>query len=170
MWGRKVRVTQAGWAGPWSRCSLTPSCGPPAPQDPRPHWPDWCCLHPHPSLLPSPCTRWSPHRRAHSTLPPDPHRSGEFGFCDSTVDSEHSPRGEVAGARPFLSLCGPSGSGVFTLSSRRGREFTALSRREGLSAGWGMCVWLAGFPRETFGFVQAAGYFILSPPLPQVPL
>lgn len=49
------------------------------------------------------------------TLPPHVGRTSldrcrEFGFYDSTVDSEHSPQRKSSQSQAFLSLCGLAGS------------------------------------------------------------
>lgn len=115
-------ATMAMCAGLWSCCGcvLGPRSGSLVAPLPRPALPLTSFLHClAPASLPTtgcaPCTQRSLHLRgAPSWI--------EFGFGDSAVDSEHSPRGEAARARPFLSICGPSSSWSVYTKLQAGEE------------------------------------------------
>lgn len=67
---------EAGWTHLWSRCVALPES-----QDPRPHGPD----------CPRPQLGVTPNHNSLAPWLPALDRWGEFGFGDSTVDSEHLP-------------------------------------------------------------------------------
>lgn len=106
-------------------------------------WPGTRCS----TTSPQPRSSYSQDEPPASTpLPPRRRGAGrkgaspwtEFGFCDSTVDDEHSPRGEAARAQLF---CSPSSWECLHKTPGQGREFTALSWNFSRS-------WLGGFGRR----------------------
>lgn len=138
---------------------LDPSCGPARDPRTRAHRRD--CLGPSLVSESSPPPHSLLALLLHQILSPPQGRPaldgcGEFGFCDSTVDSEHSPQRSSSQSQAIsLSLCGPSGSwSVYTKLQAREENLQPYRRTKGAGpAAGGMCVSLASFPAETFGLV-----------------